>query len=184
MREVPRPAQPPSQAPAPQRPVPAPAPQGTPPACPECKPGESALSVEVVAPPVAGATGCGDGLRESLLRRDVTGLPAGCQMLRLQLPPNARYIGYRYEVQDAAGGAAANCEAGKDCPSGDARWPMDPLLFRDGTGKTTVSAAFENRSADRERRAVLTIYFKEAGNANAPRPMLPSRPRQPDRPPG
>jgi hypothetical protein len=126
-------------------------------------------------------------LRESLLRRDVTGLPAGCQMLRLELPPNSRYIGYRYEVQDAAaaGGnaAAVNCEAGKDCPSGDARWPMDPLLFRDGTGKTTVSAAFENRSAS-ERRAVLTIYFKEAGNPNAPRPMIPSRPRQPGRPPG
>ena len=150
--------------------------------CPECKPGESALSVEVVAPPAAGATGCGDGLRESLLRRDVTGLPAGCQMLRLELPPNARYIGYRYEVQDG-GGAAANCEAGKDCPSGDARWPMDPLMFRDGTGKTTVSTAFENRSAG-ERRAVLTVYFKEAGNPNAPRPMLPSRSRQPGRPPG
>jgi hypothetical protein len=167
--------------------MPAPAaPQGTPPACPECKPGEASLSVEIVAPPSAGATGCGDGLRESLLRRDVTGLPAGCQMLRLELPPNSRYIGYRYAVQDAAGGtaaAAANCEAGKDCPSGDARFPLDPLLFRDGTGKTTVSAAFENRSAN-ERRAVLTVYFKEAGNANAPRPMLRSRPRQPDRPPG
>ncbi len=123
-------------------------------------------------------------MREALLRRDVTGLPAGCQMLRLVLPPNARYIGYSYEVQDTAGGgAAANCEAGKDCPSGDARWPMDPLMFRDGTGKTTVSTAFENRSAN-ERRAVLTIYFKEAGNPNAPRPMLRSRPRQSERPPG
>lgn len=201
-RETPRPVQPP--APAPQRPAPAPAPQVVPPVpvpapappaaatgrrshqdrtCAECKPGESALSMEVVAPPAAGATGCGDGLREALLRRDVAGLPAGCQMLRIELPPNARYIGYRYEVQDAAGGAAANCEAGKDCPSGDARWPMDPLMFRDGTGKTMVSTAFENRSADRERRAVLTVYYKEAGNPNAPRPMLPSRPRQPDRPP-
>jgi hypothetical protein len=108
-------------------------------------------------------------LREALLRRDVTGLPAGCQMLRLELPPNARYIGYRYEVQDGDAAAA-------DC------WPMDPLMFRDGTGKTTVSTVFENRSAN-ERRAVLTVYFKEAGNPNAPRPMLPSRPRQ-DRPPG
>ena len=202
-RETPRPVQPPT--PAPQRPAPAPAPQVAPPApipapappapatgrrshqdrtCAECKPGESALSMEVVAPPAAGATGCGDGLREALLRRDVAGLPAGCQMLRVELPPNSRYIGYRYEVQDAAGGAAANCEAGKDCPLGDARWPMDPLMFRDGTGKTTVSTAFENRSADRERRAVLTVYYKEAGNPNAPRPMLQSRPRQSDRPPG
>ncbi|HVG07436.1 MAG TPA: hypothetical protein VNM67_07005 [Thermoanaerobaculia bacterium] len=186
-RETPRPAQPPTRAPQATPAVPAPGRSNQDSTCPECKPGEKALSVEVVAPPAAGATGCGGGLRESLLRRDVTGLPAGCHMLRLQLPPNSRYIGYRYEVQDAAaaGGnaAAANCEAGKDCPSGDARWPMDPLLFRDGTGKTTVSTAFENRSAS-ERRAVLTIYFKEAGNPNAPRPMLPSRSRQPDRPPG
>ena len=192
-RETPRPVQPPMPTPAPQVAPPAPAPAPTPPTtagrrshkdrtCPECKPGESSLSVEAMAPPAAGATGCGQGLRESLLRRDVTGLPAGCQMLRLELPPNARYIGYRYEVQDAAGGAATSCEAGKDCPSGDARWPMDPLMFRDGTGKTTVSTAFENRSAG-ERRAVLTVYFREAGNPNAPRPMLPSRSRQPDRPP-
>jgi hypothetical protein len=133
----------------------------------------------VAAPPAAGAAGCGTGLREALLRRDVTGLPAGCQVLRLELPPNARYIGYRFDMQD--GGSSAQCEAGKDCPSGDARWPMDPLLFRDGTGKTMVTAAFENRSAN-ERRAVLTVYFKEAGNPNAPRPMLPSRTKE--RPPG
>jgi len=199
-RETPPPIQP---AAPPQRLEPAPAPQpATPPpaasapapapgatlrrsaqdrTCAECKPGESSISVEAVAPPAAGATGCGTGLREALLRRDVTGLPSGCQMLRLELPPNARYIGYRYEIQE--GGTNADCQAGRDCPSGDARWPMDPLLFRDGTGKTTVSAAFENRSADRERRAVLTVYFKEPGNPNAPRPMLQSRPRQ-DRPPG
>ena len=175
-RETPRPAQPPSRpAPAPSRPAPAPAPGG--------KPGESSLSVEVVVPP--GGANCGEGLRDALMRREVTGLPSGCRMLRLELPPGSRYIGYRYEVQDTAGGGApASCEAGKDCPSGDARWPMDPLMIRDGTGKTIVSTAFENRSADRERRAVLTVFFKEAGNSNAPRPMLPSRPRQPGRPPG
>ena len=175
------PAPPPAPAPAPAPPGEASRRSHQDKTCAECKPGESALSIAVVAPPAAGATGCGDGLREALLRREVTGLPAGCQMLRLELPPNARYIGYRYEVQDG-GSAAATCEAGKDCPSGGARWPMDPLLFRDGTGKTTISAAFENRSAN-ERRAVLTIYFKEAGNPNAPRPMLRSRPRQ-DEPPG
>lgn len=132
--------------------------------------------------PASGASGCGEGLREALLRRDGgAGLPAGCRMLRIELPPDVRYIGYRYEVQD--GGASADCVAGKDCPAGNARWPVDPLLFRDGTGKTTVSTAFENRSPDRERRAVLTVYFREAGNPNAPRPMIPSRPKA-DRPPG
>lgn len=177
---APQPAAPPPAAPAPAPPGATQRRSSQDRTCAECKPGESALSVEAVAPPAAGATGCGSGLRETLLRRDAAGLPAGCQMLRIELPPNARYIGYRYEVRD--GGNAADCQAGKDCPPGDARWPVAPLLFRDGTGKTTVSAAFENRSAA-ERRAVLTVYFKEAGNPNAPRPMLPSRPRQ-ERPPG
>lgn len=118
------------------------------------------------------------------MRREVTGLPAGCQALRVELPPNARYSGYRFEIQDTAGGGApARCEAGTDCPSGDARFPLAPLMIRDGAGKTVVSAAFENRSADRERRAVLTVFYKEARDPNAPLPMLPSRPRQPDRPP-
>lgn len=174
---IPSPTTPPPAQAVPPAPAPAPAPR----ACPECKPGESSLSVEAVVPPAAGASGCGTGVREALLRRDGGPLPPGCQMLRIELPQNVRYIGHRFQVQD--GGTAAECLEGKDC-AGDSRWPMAPLLFRDGTGKTTVSAAFENRSPDRERRAVLTVYFKQAGNPNAPRPMLPSRPRQPDRPPG
>lgn len=192
--------------PAPQRPTPAPAPApapSTPPVqaapvppapsvpqpalpvrrrsfqdrtCEECKTGESSLTVEVAVPPAAGATGCGDGLRQVLMQRDAAGLPAGCRMLRVELPQNVRYVGYRYEVQD--GGASSDCQAGKDCPAQGARWPMDPLLFRDGAGRTTVSTAFENLSPDRERRAVLTVYYKEAGSSNAPRPMLQTRPRQ------
>lgn len=174
-REMPRPAQPPSRpAPPPARPAPAPA--------PGAKPGESSLSAEAVVPP--GGGGCGEGVREVLMRREVAGLPAGCQALRVELPPNARYLGYRFEVQDTAGGgSAASCEAGKDCPSGDARWPMMPLMIRDGTGKTLVSAAFENRSADRERRAVLTVFYKEAGNPGAPQPLFRTRPRDPGSPP-
>ena len=153
--------------------------------CEECKTGESSLSVEVVVPPASGTTGCGEGLRQVLLQRDAAGLPPGCRMLRLELPQNVRYVGYRYEVQD--GGASTDCQAGKDCPAPGARWPMDPLLFRDGAGRTTVSTAFENLSPDRERRAVLTVYYKDAGSSNAPRPMLQNRPRQEprqERPPG
>jgi hypothetical protein len=122
-------------------------------------------------------------LRQALIRGGAA-LPASCGLLRIVLPPNARYLRHRYEVQD--GGASVDCLTGKDCPGSTGAsglWPLDPMLFRDGTGKTTVSAAFENRSPDRERRAVLTVYFKEARNPNTPRPMLPTKPHQPDNPP-
>jgi len=114
------------------------------------------------------------------MRPGSAALPPGCGLLRIELPPNARYVRHRYEAHDGSG--SVDCLTGTDCPGGG-RWPVDPLLFRDGTGKTTVSAAFENRSPDRERRVVLTVYFKEARNPNAPRPMLPTRPHQPDNPP-
>lgn len=188
---VPAPATPP---PAQTAPVPsAPAPSVPQPAlpvrrrsfqdrtCEECKPGESSMTVEAVVPPASGAAGCGGGLREALLQRDSVALPPGCRMLRVELPDKVRYVGYRYEVQD--GGASTDCQAGKDCPAQGSRWPMDPLLFRDGAGRTIVSTAFENLSPDRERRAVLTVYYKDAASSNAPRPILPTRPRQ-ERPPG
>lgn len=142
----------------------------------ECRPGESSLSVELLAAP--SAAGCGDGLRDSLTRLDPSAIAAmgeGCHLLKIDLPRNARFIGYRYEVQD--GGQGSDCLAGKDCPAGG-RWPLDPVLRRDGAGTTTVATAFENRG-DRERRAVLTIYFKEGGGADAPRPIMPPKPKLP-----
>jgi hypothetical protein len=187
---------PPSPAPAPappspERTVPAPVPAPPNPAsapavrrrsfqdrtCVECRPGETSLSVEVVAPPAEG--GCSDGLHDALLRLDAAALGAGCHLLRIELPRNARYVGYRYEVQE--GDQSTDCMAGKDCPAGG-RWPLDPVLRRDGAGNTTLATAFENL-AGRERRAVLTVYFKEGSGSAAPRPMIPSQPRQ-EKPPG
>jgi hypothetical protein len=46
-----------------------------------------------------------------------------------------------------------------------------------------VATAFENRG-DRERRGVMTVYFKEGGGADAPRPMMPTSPKRPKTPPG
>jgi hypothetical protein len=140
--------------------------------CVECRPGESSLSMEVVAAP--SASGCGDGLRDTLTRLDTAAMGDGCHLVRIDLPKNARFVGYRYEVQD--GGQGSDCMAGKDCPAGG-RWPLDPVLRRDGTGTTTVATAFENRG-DRARRAVLTVYFTEGGGKEAPRPMIPSKPKQ------
>ena len=102
--------------------------------------------------------GCGPGVRDLLAHSgDPTGLPEGCAVLRLTLPPGARYTGYRYEIQERSG--SVDCLAGRDCPGGG-RWPVDPALVRSAAG-TTVSAAFENLGAGSERRAILTIYYTE-----------------------
>lgn len=187
---TPRPTPPPAQTPPVERPAmpapatpppsaaPAPAPSGAvlrrsfqDRTCVECRPGESSLSMEIVAAP--SAAGCGDGLRDSLTRLDTAAMGDGCHLVRIDLPRNARFVGYRYEVQD--GGQSSDCLAGKDCPAGG-RWPLDPVLRRDGAGTTTVATAFENRG-DRERRAVLTVYFTEGGGKEAPRPRIPSKPK-------
>lgn len=88
---------------------------------------------------------------------DPAGLPDGCAVLRLTLPPGARYTGYRYEIQERSG--SVDCLAGRDCPGGG-RWPADPALARSTSG-TTVSAAFENLGSGSQRRAILTIYYTE-----------------------
>lgn len=170
----PQPAPSPSVQPTPPVPAPAPATPTPPPApamrrrsfqdktCFECKPGESSLTIEQVAPPAAGAAGCGTNLR-AVLDGSGGGEPApGCHILRISLPQGVRYTGYRYEIQDGA--EAQDCMAGKDCPAGAARWPLDPVLKRSQEG-TIVISAFENRSPDRERRAILTVYYTQGGGA-------------------
>jgi hypothetical protein len=123
--------------------------------CYECKPGEASLSAERV---VSAGVGCGPGVRDLLAQGgDPAGLPEGCAVLRLTLPPGARYTGYRYEIQERSG--SVDCLAGRDCPGGG-RWPVDPALVRSTAG-TTVSAAFENLGAGSERRAILTLYYTE-----------------------
>jgi hypothetical protein len=124
--------------------------------CVECQPGESALSTERVIPPGGGA-GCGADIAAKLKGGDVpSGLPAGCTVLRIALPTGARYTAYRYEVQD--GKDSLDCPTAQDCPNRTGRWPMDPVLLRNPQG-TVVLAPFESGPADRERRAVLTVYF-------------------------
>jgi hypothetical protein len=121
--------------------------------CFECKPGEASLSV---AAAVTAGEGCGTGVRDLLAQAGSASLPAGCRILRITLPEGARYTGYRYEIQD--GTEELDCLAGKDCPGGG-RWPLDPVLTK-GAGSTTVAAAFESGAgAQRERQAVLTVYY-------------------------
>ncbi len=126
--------------------------------CLECKAGEEALSIEVSVPP--GSAPCGEGLDDRLRERDTAkaeaGLPPSCRLLRVVLPPEARFTGYRFEVED--GGASRDCRAGADCPVGTCRFPLDPGIRKGPTG-TAFTAAFENTSPDSERRAIFTVYF-------------------------
>lgn len=164
----PAPAAPPVPAPEPA-PRPAPAPAAPPPpaadavrtrsfedrTCVECQPGESSLSTERVIPP-GGGNGCGDVASRLQAGEVPAGLPDGCHVLRIAVPSGGRYLGYRFEVQD--GGATLDCLAGQDCPRSTGRWPADPVLVRN-SGGTVVLAPFEAGPADRERRAVLTVYY-------------------------
>jgi hypothetical protein len=177
--EPPRPATPAPQPPAPPvpstAPTPAPAPPSAAPAsppaaplvdavrvrtakdrtCVECQPGETALSTERVIPP-GGGPGCGD-IAARLKGGDVpSGLPAGCNVLRITLPAGTRYTAYRYEVQD--GNDYLDCATGQGCPNNTGRWPIDPVLIRNPQG-TIILAPFESGPAERERRAVMTVYF-------------------------
>jgi hypothetical protein len=175
---VPAPSTPPPPPPESIELTPAPAPVPAPPTstvrrsyadrtCYECKPGESSLSVERVVP--AGGTGCGTGVRDILVGnwQPATGLPAGCGVLQVTLPPGVRYTGYRYEAQGRS--EPADCMAGQDCPGGG-RWPVNPIVQR-GETATTVSAAFENPGSGDERRAVLTVYYVTGEPSGArPRP--------------
>jgi hypothetical protein len=123
--------------------------------CVECQPGESSLSTERVIPP-GGGPGCGD-IGAKLKGGEVpSGLPAGCNVLRIAIPAGARYTAYRYEVQD--GKDNLDCPTAQSCPNNTGRWPMDPVLLRSPQG-TVILAPFESGPVDRERRAVLTVYF-------------------------
>ncbi|HKH45422.1 MAG TPA: PEGA domain-containing protein [Thermoanaerobaculia bacterium] len=178
----PVPAAPPIQTPPPAAPAPSQTtPQPEPPApaapggsvlhrsyadrtCYECKPGEASLSVDRV---VSAGVGCGPGLRDLLAQSgDAASLPEGCGLLRVTLPPGARYTGYRYEIKERSG--SVDCLAGRDCPGGG-RWPGDPNLSRSASG-TTVSAAFENLGAGGDRHAILTIYYTAGEPAGGRRP--------------
>lgn len=181
-RPEPEPAPPAPSTPAPTpapsvEPAPAPAPAVPPTStvrrrsyadrtCYECKPGESSLSVERV---VQAGTGCGTGVRDILAGnwQPAAGLPAGCGVLQVTLPPGVRYTGYRYEAQGRS--EPADCMAGQDCPGGG-RWPVNPVVQR-GDSAITVSAAFENPGTGDERRAVLTVYYTNDDRSNTrPRP--------------
>jgi hypothetical protein len=164
----PEPAAPPAPAVAPA-PVAAPAPVSAPRliaaapiarACYECRPGESALLAEVEI--AAGGGRCPAELAARLATASraelalLAGeLPAGCALLTVELPANARYSGFRYEAA-GGNGRSEDCLAGRACPAGGCSFPIEPVVRREGNA-TLVLALFESDAA---RRAGFTVYWR------------------------
>ena len=91
--------------------------------------------------------------------RALTAAPAGCQLVAVVLPAQARFVGFRFEAWDASDGG--DCLAAEPCPIGEARWPTVPAIAR-GEEATVIYAWFENQ-AKRARWARLTAYHVAGG---------------------
>jgi hypothetical protein len=92
-----------------------------------------------------------------------------CQVVGLVLPKAVRFSRIRLGAEDRE--AIGNCAPGQTCSIGDAAW-LGSVLVERGPSATVVYGLFENRSADRGRRAILTAYYRPP-NANW-RPRLPA----------
>jgi hypothetical protein len=140
--------------------------------CPECRPGESAVTIEAhtaaaggnceTALAAARATAQAMQSTPNAIAGSEFGTYAGpdggsCQVLAILLPRGARYLGYRYEAEDNR--QTGDCAADADCTIGEARWRGHPTLERRTDG-TVVIAGFENRSAQAPRIGRLTAYFR------------------------
>lgn len=140
--------------------------------CPECRPGESAVTIEAQAASAGGDCEAGLAAARTMAKALHTasataagsdfGTFAGtaggsCQLLAILLPRSVRYLGYRYEAEDNR--QSGDCAADSNCTIGEARWRGHPTLERRADG-TLVMAVFENRSAQAPRIARLTAYFR------------------------
>jgi hypothetical protein len=81
---------------------------------------------------------------------------AACGVVGVVIPNGSRYVGYRYEIFD--GSSRGECVADRPCTLGQARWLGHPRIERGG-GRTIIWGVFENGTADRHRRARLTVFF-------------------------
>lgn len=128
--------------------------------CYECGPGEQALYTEVR---VETSGGCDEALRARLAAESAAdagalfaGLPAGCAVLRVDVPKGMRYLGFRYEA-GAPGARSEDCFPDRPCSAGGCRFVGDPILAREGSA-TTVFAIFEV-DGGAPRTGGLTVYY-------------------------
>jgi len=94
---------------------------------------------------------------------------SSCQIVGLVLPKEVRFSRVRLAASDHD--ETGNCAPGQTCSIGDALWIGSTLVER-GPSATVIYGLFENRSAERGRRAVLTAYYRPP-NANW-KPRLPA----------
>ena len=166
-----RPAPPPTEAQTPQPSPAAPAapqpPVTTRPierTCYECRPGESAIFTEAELT-TTGSGVCPADLSARLASTSLdalpallASLPAGCVVLRVDLPRTARYTGFRYESRSAAAPQSADCFPRQECAGGGGRFPFEPIVRREAIG-TVVLAIFESAAP---RTAGFTVYWGKA----------------------
>ena len=86
---------------------------------------------------------------------------SSCQVLAAVLPKGAKYIGFRYEAGDKNG--MGDCLPHRDCLVRESKWIGNPVIDRT-SGVTVVWGTFLNESKKRQRRAILTVYFKPPAN--------------------
>lgn len=98
-----------------------------------------------------------------------TGGASPCQVVGLVLPKAVRFSRVRLAAGDRE--EVGGCAPGQTCSIGDAAW-LGSVLVERGPSATLVYGLFENRSADRGRRAILTAYYRPP-NANW-KPRLPA----------
>ena len=111
--------------------------------------------------PATVATTLPGDLADSLRPRD-----GACQDVIGVLPQGARFIGFRYEAEDAGG--KGDCFGEEPCAIGQARWTTNPRIERTAT-VTVIHASFLNESASAERRARMTLYFQPPRGWQPPR---------------
>jgi hypothetical protein len=90
-----------------------------------------------------------------------------CQDFIGVLPQGARFIGFRFEAEDASG--KGDCFGEDPCAIGQARWSNNPRIERTAT-VTVVHASFSNESTSVERRGRMTLYFQPPRGWRPPTP--------------
>lgn len=82
---------------------------------------------------------------------------SNCQVVSVVLPKSVRFVGFRYEAFDDAGGG--ECAPDRGCTLPQAQWLANPVVQR-GFNATVVWGIFENSAAQSPRTARLKVYFR------------------------
>ena len=105
------------------------------------------------------------GSPASLSAYEALASEGACQDFVAILPSEARFVGFRFEVTDAA--VRGDCFGTDVCSIGDSHWTELPQIERAST-LTVIHTSFLNESKGRERHARLVVLFVPADGWRAP----------------